>query len=110
MGCGPDKAAETLRQALALGADRAIHIKTGSVRTDQELQPLAVAKILQKIVEKEQPDILLTGKQSIDGDQGQTGAILAGMLGWPQANNASEVSVSEDKKNVEVTREIDDGV
>merc|ERR1712130_932914 len=80
---GPDKAAETLRQALAMGVDRAIHLKT-SMRTDQELQPLAVAKLLAKVVEKESPNIVLLGKQAIDSDSNQTGAVLAGLMGWPQ--------------------------
>merc|ERR1719277_1830767 len=72
VSCGPDKAAETLRTALAMGADRAVHIKT-AMRTDQELQPLAVAKLLQKVVERETPDLVLLGKQAIDGDSSQTG-------------------------------------
>merc|ERR1719413_202815 len=74
VSAGPDKAAETLRQALAMGADRAIHLKT-SMRTDQELQPLAVAKLLAKLVEKENPSIVLLGKQAIDDDSNQTGAM-----------------------------------
>merc|ERR1719491_2514681 len=82
VSAGGDKAAETLRQALAMGADRAIHLKT-SMRTDQELQPLAVAALLQKMIEKENPMIVLLGKQAIDGDSPQTGALLAGKLGWP---------------------------
>merc|ERR1712137_1298807 len=89
---GPDKAAETLRQALAMGADRAIHLKT-SMRTDQELQPLAVAKLLAKITEKEDPQLVLLGKQAIDDDSNQTGAMLAGLMGWPQASCASKVDV-----------------
>merc|ERR1719162_14650 len=75
VSCGPDKAAETLRQALAMGADRAIHIKT-TMRTDQELQPLAVAKLLAEAVEKESPDLMILGKQAIDDDSNQTGAML----------------------------------
>merc|ERR1712137_876414 len=92
VSAGPDKAAETLRQALAMGADRAIHLKT-SLRTDQELQPLAVAKLLAKVVEKESPQLVLCGKQAIDDDSNQTGAMLAGMMGWPQASCASKVDV-----------------
>merc|ERR1719222_1402092 len=91
---GPDKAAETLRQALAMGADRAIHLKT-KLRTDQEVQPLAVAKLLQKIVEKESPSVVLLGKQAIDDDSNQTGQLLAGLMGWPQAGSASTVDVDE---------------
>lgn len=109
VSAGPDKTAETLRQALAMGADRAIHIKT-SMRTDQELQPLAVAKLLQKIVEKETPGMVLMGKQAIDGDSNQTGAMLAGLMGWPQATSASEVTVADDQASVKVSREVDAGI
>merc|ERR1712176_590268 len=98
VSAGPDKAAETLRQALAMGADRAIHLKT-SMRTDQELQPLAVAKLLQKIVEKEEPQVVLCGKQAIDDDSNQTGQMLAGLMGWPQAGCASKVDVDESKES-----------
>merc|ERR1712151_477032 len=90
VSCGGDKTDETLRHALAMGADRAIHVKT-SMRTDQELQPLAVAKLLAKVVEKESPSLVLLGKQAIDDDCNQTGQILAGKLGWPQATGASKV-------------------
>lgn len=109
VSCGPDKASETLRQALAMGADRAIHLKT-DMRTDQELQPLAVAKLLSKVVEKETPAMVLLGKQAIDSDSNQTGAILAGLLGWPQAGCASKIDVSEDQKSALVAREVDSGV
>ena len=73
-----------MRSALALGADRGIHITT-DMRTDQEMQPLAVSKILSNVVEEESPDVVIVGKQSIDGDANQTGQILAGISGWPQA-------------------------
>jgi len=109
VSCGPDKASETLRQALAMGADRAIHIKT-KLRTDQELQPLAVAKLLAKIVEKESPNMVLVGKQAIDDDSNQTGSMLAGMLGWPQAGSASKVEVDAGKTSIEVEREVDTGI
>jgi len=109
VSAGPDKAAETLRQALAMGADRAIHLKT-QMRTDQELQPLAVAKLLRQVVEKEQPSVVLVGKQAIDDDSNQTGAMLAGMLGWPQAGSASKVEVSEGKTHLEVDKEVDSGI
>lgn len=109
ISCGPDKAAETLRQALAMGADRAIHIKT-KMRTDQELQPLAVAKLLAKMVEKEQPSLVLLGKQAIDDDSNQTGAMLAGLMGWPQAGCASNVEVDESKTFINVAREVDSGI
>jgi len=108
VSCGPDKAAETLRQALAMGADRAVHLKT-AMRTDQELQPLAVAKLLQKVVEKESPDMVLVGKQAIDDDSNQTGGILAGLLKWPQASCASEVHVQDDK-TLRVAKEVDSGI
>jgi electron transfer flavoprotein beta subunit len=106
---GQEKASETLRQALAMGADRAIHLKT-AMRTDQEMQPLAVAKLLQKMVEKEEPSLVLLGKQAIDDDSNQTGAMLAGLLNWPQAGSASQVTISEDGKNMEVEREVDAGI
>jgi len=109
VSAGPDKTAETLRQALAMGADRAIHLKT-QMRTDQELQPLAVAKLLRQVVEKEQPSVVLVGKQAIDDDSNQTGAMLAGMLGWPQAGSASKVEVSEGKTHLEVDKEVDSGI
>lgn len=104
---GPKQAQETIRTALAMGADRGVHVTT-DLRTDQELQPLAVSKILQKLVEKETPDIVMLGKQAIDDDANQTGQILAGLLDWPQATFASEVKV--DGENLTVTREIDGGL
>jgi len=79
VSCGPDKAQETLRTALAMGADRAI-----LVETNDELQPLAVAKLLKAVVEKEKPDMVILGKQAIDDDSNQTGQMLAGLLNWPQ--------------------------
>mmetsp|Transcript_89946 Transcript_89946/g.268346 ORF Transcript_89946/g.268346 Transcript_89946/m.268346 type:complete len:256 (-) Transcript_89946:114-881(-) len=109
VSCGPDKCAETLRQALAMGADRAIHLKT-PMRTDQELQPLAVAKLLAKVVEKESPSMVLLGKQAIDDDSNQTGSLLAGLMGWPQAGSASKVEVDEGKTLIRVAREVDAGI
>ncbi|KAF4653054.1 hypothetical protein FOZ61_009249 [Perkinsus olseni] len=106
---GPDKATEQLRQALAMGCDRAIHLQT-HLRTDQELQPLTVAKLIKKIVEKEDPLLVLMGKQSIDGDMGQTCQLLAAMLGWPQATCASNVVVSDDNTELTVDREVDTGI
>merc|ERR1719434_479105 len=94
VSCGPAKSSETLRQALAMGADRAIHLKT-DMRTDQELQPLAVAKLLAKVVEKESPSLVLMGKQAIDDDSNQTGSTLAGLMDWPQAGSASNVEVDD---------------
>ncbi|WP_144394291.1 electron transfer flavoprotein subunit beta/FixA family protein [Pleionea sediminis] len=100
---GPQQAQETLRTALALGADRAILVKT-----DEEVQPLAVSKILKEIVAKESPEMVIMGKQSIDGDNNQTGQMLGALLDWPQGTFASEVKVEEGKVNV--TREIDGGL
>ncbi|MEL6781639.1 MAG: electron transfer flavoprotein subunit beta/FixA family protein, partial [Pseudomonadota bacterium] len=95
---GPQQAQETLRTALAMGADRGILVKT-----DETVEPLAVAKILAKIVEEESPDLVVLGKQAIDDDSNQTGQMLAALLGWPQGTFASEVK-SEGGK-VHVTRE-----
>jgi electron transfer flavoprotein beta subunit len=104
---GPKQSQETIRTALAMGADRGIHIET-DLRTDQELQPLAVAKILKAIVEKEAPNLVITGKQSIDADAAQTGPLLAGLLDWSQATFASNVTV--EGESLTVTRETDSGV
>jgi len=94
---------ETLRTALAMGADRAI-----LVQTEQTLQPLAVAKLLQYLIEKEKPDLILMGKQAIDDDSNQTGQMLAGLLNWPQATFASKITIDKDKATV--TREVDGGL
>jgi len=108
LSIGPKGAQETLRTALAMGADRGIHVST-DMRTDQELQPLAVAKLFQAVVAKEQPSLVVLGKQSIDGDCAQTGPMLAGLLGWPQGTFACKLRVAEDKESVEVERETDTG-
>ncbi len=100
---GDDKAQETVRKALAVGADRGIHIKVDGI-----VEPLAVSKILKKIVEKENPDLVFMGKQAIDDDCNQTGQMLAAILNWPQATFASKIEVKE--KSLEVTREIDEGL
>jgi electron transfer flavoprotein beta subunit len=101
---GPDKAgSDTLKQARAIGADRAILVKT-----DQEVEPLAVAKILQKLVAEEQPQLIIMGKQAIDDDCNQTGQMLAALLGWGQGTFASKVEV--DGNHVAVTREVDGGL
>jgi len=94
---------EQIRTALALGADRGIQIETS-----EKVQPLSVAKLLQKVVEEEQPQIVLLGKQTIDGDNNQTGQMLAALAGMPQGTFASEVKVEGDK--VQVTREVDGGL
>ncbi len=104
---GEAKAQETLRTAMAMGADRAVHVET-TARTDTEIQPLAVAKLLQAVVEREQPDIVLMGKQAIDDDSNQTGQMLAALLGWPQATFASKIEVVDG--GLEVTREVDAGL
>ncbi len=100
---GPTQCQETIRTALAMGADRGIH-----VQTDVELQPLAVAKLLKAVVDKEQPGLVILGKQAIDDDANQTGQMLAGLLGWPQGTFASKI-VPEDGK-LKVTREVDGGL
>ena len=103
---GPAQCAETLRQALAMGADRAVHVAT-ELRTDQELQPLATAKILAQVAAAQEADLVLLGKQSIDGDYAQTGPMLSALLGWPQATFAASVSV--DGAGLTVERETDAG-
>ncbi len=100
---GPAKAQETLRTALAMGADRAI-----LVVTDQEVEPLAVAKILRKIADDEQPGMIILGKQAIDDDSNQTGQMLAALLGWSQGTFASKVEI--EGGSVDVTREVDGGL
>ena len=94
---------ETIRTALAMGADRGIH-----VMTDEELQPLAVAKLFKALVERENPGLVILGKQAIDDDSNQTGQMLAALLGWPQGTFASEIVLSGD--GAEVTREVDGGL
>lgn len=107
---GPAQVQETLRTALAVGADRAIRIQT-DVPTDLGgVEPLAVAKCLKAIVEKESPDLVIMGKQSIDDDSNQTGQMLAALLGWAQATFASEVDIADDKSTADVTREVDGGL
>lgn len=100
---GPAKSAETLRTALAMGADRAIHIQT-----DEAVEPLGVAKILKSIADDEQPALVILGKQAIDDDSNQTGQMLAALMGRPQGTFASVVNV--DGEHVLVTREIDGGL
>ena len=105
VSCGVTQCQETLRTAMAIGADRGILAEVGA---DVDLQPLAVAKILKALAEKEQPQLIILGKQAIDDDCNQTGQMLAALLGWPQATFASKV-VLEDGK-VTVTREVDGGL
>jgi electron transfer flavoprotein beta subunit len=100
---GPTQAQETIRTALAMGADRGILVKT-----DEAAEPLAIAKILKAVVEEEQPGLVIFGKQAIDGDNNQTGQMLAALLGWSQGTFASEIKQDGDK--LSVTREIDGGL
>jgi len=103
VSCGTAASQETLRTALALGADRAI-----LVESDVDLQPLAVAKLLKAVVQKENPNFAILGKQAIDDDCNQTGQMLAALLGWSQATFASKVKIADGK--AEVTREVDGGL
>jgi len=100
---GVTQAQETIRTALAMGADRGVHIETDAV-----LEPLAVAKLLKAIVEREQPDLVVLGKQAIDDDSNQTGQMLAALLGWPQGTFVSKLELVDGKANV--TREVDGGL
>jgi len=102
---GRKSAEETLRVALARGADRAILIET-----ERELEPLNIAKILKSVVEKEACDLVIMGKQAIDDDSNQTGQMLAGLLGWAQGTNASKLEIKLAEKIAEVTREVDGGL
>ncbi|RZS57030.1 electron transfer flavoprotein subunit beta/FixA family protein [Sphaerotilus mobilis] len=103
VSCGVTQCQETLRTAMAIGADRAIHVET-----DAELQPLAVAKLLKALVDKEQPGLIILGKQAIDDDCNQTGQMLAALANLPQATFASKVEIADGKATV--TREIDGGL
>ncbi len=103
VSAGVAQCQETLRTAMAIGADRGI-----LVESDADLQPLAVAKLLKALVDKEQPQLVILGKQAIDDDSNQTGQMLAALLGWPQATFASKVELAGD--SVQVTREIDGGL
>ncbi|MGH8745047.1 MAG: electron transfer flavoprotein subunit beta/FixA family protein, partial [Burkholderiales bacterium] len=103
VSCGPQACQETLRTALALGADRAILVETAV-----ELQPLAVAKLLKAVCEREKPALAILGKQAIDDDSNQTGQMLAALLGWAQATFASKLKLEDGK--AQVTREVDGGL
>ena len=100
---GEEKAQETVRKALAVGADRGIHVKA-----DNYIEPLGVAKILKKVIEKEKPDIVFMGKQAIDDDCNQTGQMLSSLLGWPQGTFVSKIEVKD--KSMQVIREVDEGL
>ena len=101
---GPAKSADILRTAMAMGADRAFHV----VEDKADIEPLGVAKLLAKVVKDEDRNLVILGKQSIDDDSNQTGQMLAGLLGWAQATQASRVEIKGDE--VEVTKEVDGGV
>lgn len=103
VSAGPAAVQETMRTAMAMGADRGIHIQM-----DQEIDSLTMAKLLKAVVDKEQPGLVLTGKQAIDGESNQTGQMLAGLLGWPQGTFASKIELNGDTATV--TREIDGGL
>ena len=100
---GEEKSQETIRKALAVGVDRGIHVKADGI-----VEPIAVAKILQKIVDKEKPDLVFMGKQAIDDDCNQTGQMLSALLNWPQATFASKIEIKD--KFLEVVREVDEGL
>jgi electron transfer flavoprotein beta subunit len=100
---GPAGSAETIRTGLAMGADRGIHVKT-----DTTVEPLAVAKLLKKVVEAEKPGLIIMGKQAIDDDMNATGQMLAALLGWPQGTFANKVEIAGDK--IHVVREVDGGL
>ncbi|KAI1273148.1 electron transfer flavoprotein, beta subunit [Xylaria sp. FL0933] len=109
ISAGPPKAVDVLRTAMAMGADRAIHVETAE-GDEGALEPLTVAKMLRAVVDKEKSNLVILGKQSIDDDAAQTGQMLAGLLGWAQATQASRVEFSSDGNSVEVTKEVDGGV
>ena len=100
---GEEKSQETIRKALAVGVDRGIHVKADGI-----VEPIVVAKILQKIVDKEKPDLVFMGKQAIDDDCNQTGQMLSALLNWPQATFASKIEIQD--KKLEVVREVDEGL
>lgn len=103
---GPTKASEVLRTALAMGADKGIHVEIPETLNPE---PLGIAKALREVMKKEKPDLVILGKQAIDDDAGQTGQMLAGLMGWSQATFASKVEVDEPRGVVTVTREVDGG-
>ena len=100
---GPQQCQETIRTALAMGADRGIHVKT-----EEELQPLAVAKLLKAVIEEERPGLVILGKQAIDDDSNQTGQMVAALLGWPQATFASKLDIGDE--SARIIREVDGGL
>jgi len=107
MTAGNKQASDVLRTALAMGADKAVHVLVNE-RTDQELLPLSVAQMLKALIDRDQHDLVILGKQSIDGDNNQTGQLLAGMLNWPQATFLAKVEIENNL--IKATREIDGGI
>lgn len=108
LSAGPKKAEDVLKTAMAMGADRSIHVQVDATEAAGELEPLGIAKLLAKVVAEEKTNLVILGKQSIDDDSNQTGQMLAGLLGWGQATQASKIVFEGD--NVSVTREVDGGV
>ncbi|KAB8801882.1 hypothetical protein FH972_026704 [Carpinus fangiana] len=108
---GPAKAQDVLRTAMAMGADRGIHVQVEESEAQGGIEPLAVAKLLKKVAEEEKSDLVLLGKQSVDDDAGQTGQMLAALLGWPQATQASKIELEEKDGSMwaTVTKEVDGG-
>jgi electron transfer flavoprotein beta subunit len=106
--CGPPKSQDILRTAMAMGADRGIHVE---VKDGEEIEPLGIAKLLKAVVEKEKSNLVVLGKQSIDDDSGQTGQMLAGLLGWGQATQASKITFEGEGDNIKVLveKEVDGG-
>ena len=109
LSAGPAKCVDILRTAMAMGADRSIHVEIPTNDSVGELEPLGVAKLLKKVVEEEGRNLVILGKQSIDDDSNQTGQMLAGLLGWGQATQASKIEFDEGDR-VSVTKEVDGGV
>jgi electron transfer flavoprotein beta subunit len=110
VSAGGVKCPDILRTALAMGADKALHINVPEMDKGDRLEPLTVAKTLRAVVQSENINLVLLGKQAIDDDQGQTGQMLAGLLGWPQATQACKVDIVDEKGSIRVTREVDGGV
>ena len=109
LSAGPAKCVDVLRTAMAMGADRSIHVEIAASEASSELEPLGVAKLLKKVVEEEARNMVILGKQSIDDDSNQTGQMLAGLLGWSQATQASKIEFDGEDR-VSVTKEVDGGV